>query len=396
VTTTHDDKLFAELGALFAKANRQLFLVGGSVRDTTLSREVKDWDFTTNATPEEIEEIVIDWCDALWDVGRDFGTIALRKRDVDIEITTFRTDGPGRKPEVMFSDSLLDDLARRDFTVNAMACPVTAEGIDFGVGSLIDPFGGLEALLQRRLDTPRSPEDSFGDDPLRMMRAARFAAQLGFEITERVSTAICGMHDRIESISAERVQAELVKLLSGAFPEHGIAVMHGTGLTQHVLPGMTERAPDRMLLGSDWQTRLADLLGDMAPARVSDLLQRLKMSNVDTATVTNLVAWEQRFDGTMWTDPTVRRVIAASGPHMARLLELLNDPKLNQRVAVILDAEGHPEPPLTGQEIIDILGIKPGPRVGDAQRFLWQSRLDGGPQDKETAERTLKAWAALS
>lgn len=394
--TTHDDKVFAELGALFAKANRQLFLVGGSVRDITLSREVKDWDFTTNATPDEIDEITIDWCDAQWDVGRDFGTIAMRKNGIDIEITTFRSDGPGRKPEVTFSDSLLDDLRRRDFTVNAMACPVTAEGIDFSVGSLVDPFGGMGHTLRRILDTPRSAEECFNDDPLRMMRAARFAAQLGFIPTKRVAQACRGLAPRIRTISAERVQAELIKLLSGTFPEKGVRFMQDVNLLREVLPNVPGLSPWQMLLGDDWQTRLADLMREGKPDDAREQMLRLKMSGNDTQLVTDLVAWVQRFEGSTWSDGTVRRILAAAGGHVGRLQELLGSPELDRRVETILRQEGHPEPPLTGQEIMDVLGLKPGPRVGEAQRFLWQTRLDNGPQDKDNAERTLKAWAALS
>jgi poly(A) polymerase len=394
--TTHDDKLFAELGALFAKANRQLFLVGGSVRDITLSREVKDWDFTTNATPEEIEEIVIDWCDALWDVGRDFGTIALRKRDVDIEITTFRIDGPGRKPTVEFSDSLLDDLRRRDFTVNAMACPVTAEGIDFGAESLIDPFGGMGHLLQRVLDTPRSAEECFNDDPLRMMRAARFSAQLGFNPSKRVMDACRGLGPRIKTISAERVQAELTRLLSAPFPEKGVRFMHDSKLLRIILPGVSAIDTYQMLLGDDWQTRLADLMRQVGPFAVREIMMRLKMSNADIQLVTNLVTWVHRFEKSTWTDGAVRRLIAAAGEDLERILTLMGDITLDARAREVLEREGHPEPPLTGKEIMDVLGVEPGPRVGEAQRFLWQSRLDGGPQTKDNAERTLKAWAALS
>ncbi|MGH3358414.1 MAG: CCA tRNA nucleotidyltransferase, partial [Nocardioidaceae bacterium] len=221
-----------DLGRRFADRGGSLALVGGSVRDALLDRLGTDLDFTTSLRPDAIEAIVGQWADTMWDVGRRFGTIGCRKGDAQIEITTYRSDsydGTTRKPSVEFGDSLDGDLARRDFTVNAMAVSVPDH-------AFIDPFGGLEDLADGVLRTPIEPEVSFGDDPLRMMRAARFTAQLGFRPDPSVTAAITAMADRIDIVSAERVRDELVKLLLGRHPRAGLRLLVDTGLADHVLP----------------------------------------------------------------------------------------------------------------------------------------------------------------
>jgi poly(A) polymerase len=198
-----------ELGERFRAAGHELALVGGPVRDAMLGRRHNDLDFATSARPEETELLLKGWADAIWDMGRAFGTIGSRKGDWQVEITTYRSesyDPSSRKPEVDFGDSLAGDLGRRDFTVNAMAVVVPGRELE-------DPYGGVLDLAHRVLRTPGRPEDSFSDDPLRMMRAARFAAQLGFTVDPSVVTAMTEMAGRIEIISAERVRDELVKLV---------------------------------------------------------------------------------------------------------------------------------------------------------------------------------------
>jgi poly(A) polymerase len=227
--------VLAPLGARFAEAGHELYLVGGSVRDAVLGRLGTDLDFTTDARPELVQELLRGWADHQWDTGIDFGTVSASKGPEQIEITTFRSDAYDRvtrHPLVEYGTRLEDDLVRRDFTVNAMAVRIGPDG----AGEFVDPLGGMDALVAGVLDTPARPEDSFHDDPLRMLRGARFVSQLGFTLTERVNTAIVQMADEILRISAERVQAELDKLILGEFPVEGIDVMVETGLAQRVLP----------------------------------------------------------------------------------------------------------------------------------------------------------------
>ncbi len=224
--------LLRELGDLFADAGHELALVGGPVRDAFLGRGSPDLDLTTSARPEEIERITGEWADTQWDIGRDFGTIGLRKGVEHIEITTYRADSYDRrtrKPTVSFGDNLADDLRRRDFTVNAMALRLPS--LEF-----VDPYGGLADLAARRLDTPGPAGVSFADDPLRMMRAARFVAQLGLEPAPPVLEAMAALASTLDIVSAERVRDELVKLLLAADPIAGLRVFVDSGLAEHVLP----------------------------------------------------------------------------------------------------------------------------------------------------------------
>ena len=220
------------LAEAFAAAGYELALVGGPVRDAFLGRAVNDLDFTTSATPDQIEQLVRPIADAVWDVGREFGTIAAKLGDATVEITTYRADsydGKTRKPTVEFGTNLDDDLVRRDFTVNAMALRVPG-------AVLVDPYGGLDDLLARRLRTPSAPEVSFSDDPLRMLRACRFVSQLGATLDVPTAAALADMAEKITTISAERVRDELSKLLLTDSPRAGVEVLVDSGLAAHVLP----------------------------------------------------------------------------------------------------------------------------------------------------------------
>jgi poly(A) polymerase len=222
----------SRLARAFADAGFELSLVGGPVRDALLGRPVNDLDFTTNARPDDIVRVVKPLADAHWDIGRAFGTIGARIAGETVEITTYRADsydGETRKPDVVFGDTLEGDLVRRDFTINALALrlPETV---------LVDPSQGVDDLLAGLLRTPSAPEISFGDDPLRMLRAARFASQLGFTVDEHTRFAMGELAARIEIVSAERVRDELVKLLTSADPRAGIELLVETGLAEHVLP----------------------------------------------------------------------------------------------------------------------------------------------------------------
>ncbi|MCW2820860.1 MAG: hypothetical protein JWR64_655, partial [Marmoricola sp.] len=262
-----------ELGRRFSEAGEQIALVGGPVRDAMLGRLQNDLDFTTSARPEVTERLVKGWADATWDIGRAFGTIGCRRGKWQVEITTFRSeayDAASRKPEVAYGDSLVGDLARRDFTINSMALSLPEQRLE-------DPFGGILDLAHRVLRTPGRPEDSFSDDPLRMMRAARFAAQLGFTVAPEVVAAMTDMADRISIVSAERVRDELVKLVLAPDPVAGLRLLVETGLAAHVLPELPALVLERdehhrhkdvyehtlivLEQSIDLEDRLADLTG---------------------------------------------------------------------------------------------------------------------------------------
>ncbi|NYH86590.1 poly(A) polymerase [Actinopolymorpha cephalotaxi] len=356
-----------ELGGRFQAAGAQLALVGGSVRDALLGRLGLDLDFTTSARPVEVERLLTGWADAVWDIGREFGTIGARKGDWTIEITTFRAeayDPDSRKPAVTFGDTLEGDLGRRDFTVNALAVTLPDRGF-------VDPVGGLSDLAAGQLRTPGRPEDSFTDDPLRMMRAARFASQLGFSVAPEVVAAIHAMADRITIVSAERVRDELVKLVLGGDPRAGLELLVGTGLADQVLPELPAlrleldehhrhkdvyehslTVLDQAIAmegrvgtgGPDFVTRFAALMHDVgkpATRRFEDggrvtfhhhevkgarltakRMRALRFSGDQTDAVSRLVELHLRFHGYgggEWTDSAVRRYVRDAGPLLDRL-----------------------------------------------------------------------------
>jgi poly(A) polymerase len=228
--------VLVELGERFQAAGHQVHLVGGSVRDALLGRLGDDLDLTTDARPEQVQALVEGWADTTWDAGIAFGTVGLQKRGVRIEVTTYRAeayDRTSRKPSVSYGDSLEDDLVRRDFAMNAMALALP----DWKApDAFVDLYGGMDDLAAGLIRTPGRPEDSFDDDPLRMLRAARFAAQLGFDVVPEVVAAMTDRAARIEIVSAERVRGELEKLLLGRYPRKGLALLVDTGLAAHVLP----------------------------------------------------------------------------------------------------------------------------------------------------------------
>ncbi len=360
------------VGARFAAAGHPLALVGGSVRDALLGRLGHDLDFTTSATPEQIEAVLAGWADAVWDIGRAFGTIGARKGGYTIEITTYRSESyePGsRKPAVAYGDTLEADLGRRDFTVNAMA--VALPGTVF-----VDPFGGLADLAAGVLRTPGAPEDSFSDDPLRMMRAARFAAQLGFAVAPEALAAITSMADRIAIVSAERVREELVRLVCAPDPRAGLAILVESGLADQVLPEVPrlrleidehhrhkdvyehtltvleqamalEDGPEGPVPSPDFVLRFAALMHDVGKPRTRRFepgggvsfhhhevvgakitrkrMQALRFSTDETDAVVELVALHLRFHGYgggEWTDAAVRRYVRDAGPLLDRLHKL--------------------------------------------------------------------------
>ncbi|MEO3934973.1 CCA tRNA nucleotidyltransferase [Micrococcaceae bacterium Sec7.4] len=457
------DPVVLELGRRFVDAGHELSLVGGPVRDLFLGRVSPDLDFTTDATPDQTVALIKRWADNYWEIGRAFGTIGMRKAGFQIEITTYRAeayDPDSRKPVVAFGKSLTDDLLRRDFTINAMALRLPAL-------ELVDPFGGVRDLHASILATPGAPESSFSDDPLRMMRAARFAAQLGVTVHEDVRAAMSRMAERITMISAERVREELVKLICAAHPRAGVDLLVDTGLADFVLPEVSalrlesdehhrhkdvyqhslqvleqaaalETAADGAVPGPDFVLRFAALMHDVGkPATrrfepggavsfrhhdmvgsklTSKRMKALRFDNDTIKAVAKLVELHMRFYGygdAGWSDSAVRRYVTDAGPLLERLHRLTrsdvttrNQRKaerlafayddLEARIAALREQESLEavRPDLDGGRIMELLGLKPGPVVGRAYKFLLEERMEHGPLDADVAEAKLHEWWA--
>ncbi len=453
-----------ELARRFAAAGKELALVGGPVRDAGLGRAVTDVDLATDAHPDEVSELLGGWADSIWDIGAAFGTIGARRGEIQFEITTYRAEAyaaDSRKPEVRFGTCLEEDLGRRDFTVNSMA--VRLPDLVF-----VDPFNGLVDLAAGVLRTPGTAAASFNDDPLRMMRAARFVSQLGFTLDPEVVWEMSELAGRLEIVSAERVRDELSKLLLGRFPRAGLEVMVTSGLADLVLPELPKlrleidehhrhkdvfehslivleqaidletshdpnSAPDLIL-------RLAALLHDIGKPRtrkfegdgrvsfhhhevvgaamVRKRLRALRFSGAEVDAVGDLVELHLRFHGYgsgEWTDSAVRRYVRDAGPLLTRLHKLTRADctTRNRRKADALARtydtlearierlNGEEElaairPALDGFEIMTILGLPPGPLVGQAYKYLLEVRLDRGPLSIEEATAVLHAWWAAN
>jgi poly(A) polymerase len=444
----------ADLSDRFRSAGHTLYLVGGSVRDAivadgeapvTVARP--DLDFTTDARPDDIEAVLQGWADAVWTQGKRFGTIACLRVGQKYEITTHRAEAyhpDSRKPDVAFGDRIEEDLARRDFTVNAMALRLPEL-------ELIDPFGGLVDLAERRLRTPLDPELSFADDPLRMLRAARFIAKLDLEPTDELVAAVRSGHDRLAIVSAERIRDELDKILVVPVPSTALWFIVRTGLAEEFLPELPglaleqdpvhrhkdvlghtlavvdKTSPDRLL-------RLAALFHDVGKPKTRAFadggvtfhhhevvgarmtrkrMQALRYPNDEVDLVTELVNLHLRFHTYRlgWTDRAVRRYVRDAGPLLDRLNELTRcdcttrnaakaralDRRMDELVARIAQLREQEEldairPDLDGAQIMDHLGIPPGRAVGDALGHLLELRMDEGPLGEEEALRRLDAW----
>ena len=458
------EKPLRRVGGRFADAGWEIALVGGPVRDALVGRLSfeTDLDFTTNAQPEQIVELLEGWAEAVWDVGIRFGTVGARIDGREVEITTYRSesyDAQSRKPEVAFGNNLADDLARRDFTMNAMA--VTLPSMEF-----VDLFDGIVDLAARRIRTPGTAQSSFDDDPLRMMRAARFASQLDATVDADVVDAMSAQAERISIVSAERVREEFSKIVMSDHPRVGLTLLVDTGIADIVLPelpllrleadehhhhkdvyehtltvleqAITLESVHEPTCEPDLTLRLAALLHDIGKPKTRKFedggrvsfhhhevvgarmtkkrMRELRFPNDLTDDVAKLVELHLRFHGYgtgEWTDSAVRRYVRDAGDQLVRLHKLTradsttrnrkraqalqsayND--LEQRIERLSEEEelAAMRPDLDGAKIMEVLGVPPGPLVGEAYNFLLGLRLDRGPLDEEQAVEALRAWWA--
>ncbi|MGY6500785.1 MAG: CCA tRNA nucleotidyltransferase [Acidimicrobiales bacterium] len=439
------------LADLFAASGKRLYLVGGIVRDLLLGREVTDpdFDFTTDALPTETKAMLGGFADAVWDQGEKFGTIGAKVGGRIVEITTHRAEAyhpDSRKPVVEFSDAIEADLSRRDFTVNAMALSLPEP-------ELIDPFGGAADLASGTLRTPSGPAVSFSDDPLRMMRAARFIAGYGLAPEPGLVDAVREMADRIEIVAAERIRDELDKLLVVDDPSDGLWFLVDTGLADRFLPELAamrleqdpihrhkdvlahsiavtaNTRPERIV-------RLSALLHDIGKPRTRAIgphgvsfhhhevvgarmarkrMTELRYSKDDIEAVSRLVELHLRFHTYKmgWTDSAVRRFVRDAGPLLDELIELTrcdcttrNQRKarmlsarmdeLEERIAELREQEelAAIRPDLDGRQVMEHLGLKPGPDVGKAMNHLLELRLEHGPMTHDEAKAHLDEWWA--
>ena len=458
-TLTKQAPAATSLATAFKAAGFKLALVGGPVRDAILGRLGNDLDFTTNAHPKESEKILNKWADSVWDIGAAFGTVAGKKGEITVEITTYRSENyekDSRKPSVEFGEDIEGDLSRRDFTINAMALELTTDEPTF-----IDLFNGVDDLENKIIKTPGKPEDSFTDDPLRMMRAARFMSQLNFTIDESVLVAIKEMAHRLSIISSERVRDEFIKIIMSDNPRLGITLLVECGLADIFLPEIPKLkleidehhhhkdvyehsltvleqaiALEARLGGANLTLRLAALLHDIGKPKTKALiagggvsfhhhevvgakmtkerLRTLRFDNHIVKDVGQLVFLHLRFHGYgsgEWTDSAVRRYVRDAGElldhlHLltradcttrnqkkAQLLANTYD-QLEQRIKELMQQEelNKIRPDLTGEQIMQILNIKPSPMVGKAYDFLLELRLENGPIGEDKAKEALLTW----
>jgi poly(A) polymerase len=443
-----------EVGRRFAAAGRSLYLVGGSVRDALFpgpagTAEAHDLDLTTDAVPAETERLVQGWADDIWTLGEKYGTIGCRKGTQVYEITTHRAEvyvPDSRKPEVTFGDDVVVDLSRRDFTINALALRLPDM-------ELIDPFDGLGDLAAGRLRTPLDPEISFGDDPLRMLRAARFAARFSLDPDAALVAAVERMHGRLSIVSAERIRDELDKIVLVDVPSVALWFVVRTGLAGEFLPELPglaleqdpihrhkdvlahtlavvdKTSPNRIL-------RLAALFHDVGKPRTRAItdggvsfhhhevvgarmtrtrMEALRYSAADVDTVVRLVELHLRFHTYRlgWTDKAVRRYVRDAGDQLDLLNELTRCDcttrnaakaralarRMDELEARITELGEQEElralrPDLDGNQVMELLGIGPGRDVGHALDFLMELRLDEGPLGQEEAARRLRDWWA--
>ena len=436
------------LAERFDAAGHRLYLVGGVVRDLILGKVSPDYDLTTDARPEETLTVLDGWADAVWEQGRAFGTIGFRKDGRTFEVTTHRAEAyraDSRKPHVTYADDVTVDLSRRDFTVNAMALRLPDV-------ELIDPYGGVADLAAQRLRTPLGPEVSFSDDPLRMLRAARFMAAYGLQPDPELVAAVTRMRDRLDIVSVERIRDELSKLLVTDDPSDGLWFLVDTELSDGFLPelGAMRLEQDPIHRHKDvlahtiavvaktspnLVVRLAALLHDVGKPKTRSIgsrgvsfhhhevvgarmarerMRALRYPNELVDDVGKLVFLHLRFHGyrdDVWSDAAVRRYARDAGDLLDELNELTrcdcttrNERKarmlanrmdaLEARIAELREREelASIRPDIDGNRVMEVLGVPPGRVVGEALDMLLEARLDEGPLGEAEAEKRLLTW----
>lgn len=385
------------LARRFRDAGHDLYLVGGVVRDLLLGHPSADLDLTTDARPAQTKAIIGDWADDRWTQGERFGTIGCRRGGTDFEITTYRAevyDPASRKPLVEFGSTLEGDLVRRDFTINAMA-------IDPLAVRLVDPHDGIGDLDRRRLRTPGPAEVSFDDDPLRMLRAARFVARFGLSVEPEVREAMGRHAPRLAIVSAERIHGEVLKLLAGPDPHRGLALLAEVGLLDRVLGPVPLDDAVLARTTNDPLVRLAVLLRDRDAEELRDRLRAMRFANHEMVTVTKVVALVDdalRLDSTEL--PALRRLRRAAGSELdrvhaaARAIDPVRGAQLHAAVAALAAAEPGPPLRLDGAAVKDLLGLAPGPDIGEALALLDQALVDEGPLSFDQQRDRLRRWWA--
>lgn len=445
-----DGSPLLEVAETFRSSGHELYLVGGSVRDAWLHRPHDDLDFATDATPEQTKKLIKPLAASIWLQGAAFGTVGAEVGGLRMEITTFRTEKyqpASRHPTVDFASDIQTDLSRRDFTINAMAVRLPDK-------VAVDPFDGVKDLRARLIRTPLDPIVSFTDDPLRMLRAFRFASQLDFKIDEPVLEAVEKLRDEIKTVSFERIRDELAKLVTGVAPARALELAEATGLTQHFLPELSnlklEQDPVQkhkdvfhhtlaVVERTDpiLELRLAALLHDIGKPKTrridpvegvsfhhhevvgadmaADRLRALRFSNDVVDTVSEVIRLHHRFHTYRlgWSDSAVRRYVRDAGPLLPTLNAMVRADcttrnaakakelarrmdELEDRIKELAAKEELDKirPDLDGQKVMAHLGVPPGPLVGEALAFLLELRLEEGPLGEEEARRRLDRWWA--
>lgn len=438
----------AQLADLFSNGGEEIFLVGGSVRDAILGREVVDYDFATSARPDRVAELLDGWADIVYDVGARFGTVAARRDGRTVEVTTYRSEiyrDDSRKPHVSYSDDIETDLSRRDFTVNAIALSLP----DL---EAFDPHGGLVDIAARTLRTPLDPHVSFGDDPLRMLRLFRFQASLGFEPEEAAVAAVREMAGRLSIISAERIRDELSKLMVTPAPGQALGLIVETGLADLFLPELPNLAMEQDpqhhhkdvlahtlavvdKTSPDLTLRLAALLHDVGKPDTREFgpggvtfhhhevvgarmarrrLRELRYPKEVVEDVSQLVYLHLRPHTLKlgWTDSAVRRYVRDAGDLLEPLNELVRCDvttankrrerviqdridELEERIADLSEREelAKLRPPIDGNDVMSYLNMDPGPQVGEIMSLLLEKRIDEGPYSESQAYDVARTWA---